>query len=175
MIIAITGVPCTGKSTVSRLLSERLGYGLLSFKEIAEKAGAIVGFDEDMDAGLVDLDKLKGSVKRIDGDKIIEGHLSHELPADLVIVLRCNPRTLETRLVNRYPENPRKVKENVQSEILGVITSEAINANVNVYEVDVTGKEVEDIIGEILKVVKGNFKGQKVFVDWLQEFEGWLI
>lgn len=178
MIISITGTPCTGKSTVSKLLSEKIEYELITFNEIAEKTKSKVGFDKKKDAAIVDVEKLKKGIKKLDilkGDKIIDGHLSHEIPSDLVIVLRCNPKVLESRLKNRYPENKGKVKENVESEILGVITSEAINSNENVYEIDVTGKDVTGVVREIITAVENEFEGQKIFVDWSEEYEMLLI
>ena len=69
----------------------------------------------------------------------------------------------------------QKVKENVDSEILGVITSEAINENANVCEIDTTGKNPEKVVDEILDLIEDEFTGQKIFVDWSEEFEDWLI
>lgn len=66
---------------------------------------------------------------------IIEGHLSHNLPADIIVVLRTSVPVLRGRLEERgYPRE--KVLENLEAEALGVITLEALDTGQPVYEID---------------------------------------
>ena len=80
MRIVITGTPGTGKSSVARLLSERLGIPLIDIKAVARKAGIVSASHE------VDIPRLSRSLAFLGRKKdfIAEGHLACEvkLPAD---------------------------------------------------------------------------------------------
>jgi adenylate kinase len=171
MKIAITGVPGTGKTEVSKVLSKKLSFKLIEINKLAEKLKAFIGYDKKRECKILDMKKLKKEIKKLKDNAIIEGHVSHSFPADLVIVLRCNPKVLKKRLEKRYPSNPSKVQENVEAEILGVITSEAIMENKNVFEVDTTNKKPEQVVDEILKILKGETEKFKIGkIDWLEEY-----
>ncbi|MCJ7640224.1 MAG: AAA family ATPase, partial [Euryarchaeota archaeon] len=70
---------------------------------------------------------------------VIEGHISHHLSVERVIVLRTNPAVLRGRLQEKgFSE--KKIRENIEAEILDVILIEALGLHGNnVYEVDSTG------------------------------------
>lgn len=58
---------------------------------------------------------------------VIDGHLSHELSSrivDVVVVVRCDPKTLHRRLLLRK-YSPAKIQENMDAEIFGVCEEEA--------------------------------------------------
>jgi len=171
MRIAITGVPCTGKTEISKLLSKRLNYKLIQVNELAEKLNTFTGYDKKRECKILDMKKLKREINKIKGNVIIEGHTSHLFPVDIVIVLRCNPEVLKKRLEKRYPKNNLKVKENLEAEILGVITSEAIMSNEKVYEIETTDKKPEGVIDNILEILKRNINKFKVGkIDWLEKY-----
>jgi len=175
MKIAITGTPCTGKSEISRLLSEKLNYKLISINELAEKLNAFTGYDKKRECKILDMDKLEKEIKKLKGNFIIEGHTAHLFPSDIVIVLRCNPETLKKRLEKAYPSNPFKVQENLEAEILGVITSEAVMDNKRVYEIDTSEKNVKENVDDILKILGGKTDEFKVGkIDWLEKYHGWI-
>lgn len=170
MKIAITGVPSTGKTTVSSLLSKKLNYRLIRINELAERLNAFTGYDKTMKSKILDMKKLKNKVKKLRGNIILEGHVSHLFPVDLVIILRCNPEVLKKRLKKRF-SNPLKVQENLEAEILGVITSEAIVHNKKVHEIDTTNKKPEEVVEDILKIVKSEKKELEVGkIDWLEKY-----
>lgn len=170
MKVAISGTPGVGKSEVSGLLSKKLKYRLVAINDLAEKLNAYTGYDEKRQAKILDMNKLENEIKKFKGNIIIEGHASHEFSVDLVIILRCEPSVLEKRLKKRYSNKPLKVKENVEAEILGVITSEAIMYNKKVYEVDTSDKTIEKTVEEIIKILEGKTKGHEVGkIDWLKE------
>ena len=129
MKISISGTPCSGKTEVSKLLSKRLNYELIQVNELAKKLDAYIGYDKKRECKILDMDKLKKEINKIKGDVIIEGHTSHLFSVDVVVILRCDPEVLKKRLEKRYPSNPSKVQENLEAEILGVITSEAVMNN----------------------------------------------
>ncbi len=171
MKISISGAPCTGKTEVSKLLSKRLNYMLIQINELAEKLNAFSGYDKKRECKILDMDKLEKDINKIKGDVIIEGHTSHLFPTDTVIVLRCNPEILKKRLEKRYPSNPLKVQENLEVEILGVITSEATMYNKNVYEIETSNKKPEQIVKSILKILKGEENQFRVGkIDWLEKY-----
>ncbi len=164
MIIAVSGTPGVGKTTVSKLLSERLGYEYVSVREFAlmKGAGEIVGDEVE-----IDVDKLARLVeKEFSGkDVVIDGHLAHLLPADVVIVLRLHPSIVAERLKERgYP--PEKLSENVEAELVDVILVEAVEGNENVLEIDTTGKSPEEVVDEVLSLLNSGVKKRVGVVDW---------
>lgn len=170
MKIAISGTPCTGKTEVSKLLSEKLKYRLVQVNELAEELDAFTGYDEKRQCKILDMDRLEKEIDKIKGNVIIEGHASHLFPADVTIVLRCNPEILKKRLEKRYPSNPSKVQENLEAEILGVITSEAVMNN-KVYEIDTSDKIVEESVNDVLKILDGKVEEFKIGkIDWLEKY-----
>ena len=123
-IIGITGTPGTGKKTVSPLVARRLKLRCVSLNDLALSYGL-----RSADEGEVDTRKMRRMLARgTAGPVLLYGHL---LPyvlerrfAKRVVVLRCEPAVLKRRLVERgYP--PRKVTENVEAELIGVISADA--------------------------------------------------
>jgi adenylate kinase len=175
MKIAISGTPCTGKTEVSEVLSKKLNYKLISINDFAEELDAFVGYDKKRESRILDMDRLEKEIKKLEEDIILEGHTSHLFPADIVIVLRCNPEVLKKRLDKRYPKNPLKVRENLEVEILGVITSEALTKNKKVYEIDTSENSVKKNVDDILKILNGNAEEFKVGkIDWLEKYFDWI-
>ena len=175
MKISISGVPATGKTEIAKLLSKKLNYNLISINELAEELDAFVGYDKKRESRILDMDRLEKEIKKLKCNIILEGHTAHLFHVDIVIVLRCNPEVLKKRLEKRYPSNPLKVRENLEAEILGVITSEAITKNKKVYEIDTTEKKIEKNVNEILKILKGNTEDFKVGkIDWLEKYFDWI-
>jgi len=176
MKIAISGVPATGKTEISKFLSKKLNYKLVPINELAEELDAFTGYDKKMESKILDITKLKKEIKKLKGNVIIEGHTSHLFPVDMIIVLRCNPEILKKRLKKKFPSNPLKIQVNMEAEILGVITSEAVMNNKKVYEIDTTNKSVEESVDGILKILKGETEKFKVGeIDWLEEFSEWIV
>jgi len=171
MKISISGTPSTGKTEVSKLLSKKLNYKLIQVSELAEKINAFIGYDKKRECKILDMDKLEEEIKKIKDDVIIEGHTSHLFPVDIVVVLRCNPEILKKRLDKRYPSNSSKVQENLEAEILGVITSEAIMKNKKVYEIDTSDKSVEETVDDVLMILRGKTEKFKIGkIDWLEKY-----
>jgi len=171
MKIAISGSVAIGKTSVAKALSEKLGYKYISINNVAEKINAYVGYDKEMESKILDMEKLRKRIEDIGGNIILDGHVSHEFKNDFVIILRIEPTLLEKRLKKRYPNNPKKVKENLDVEILGVVTTEAILKNKNVYEIDTSKKTIKEIVKNVIEIVNGktiNFRVGKI--DWLEKY-----
>ena len=118
----------------------------------------------------VDTTKLANIVKEIELDeKIIVGHLApyviEKNQVKLVIILRRNPYQLETVYKERnYSEE--KIKENIGSEILGVITHDTMEKfEEKAFQIDVSEKNIEEVVEKVLQVISKKENNEQV--DWL--------
>ncbi len=175
-VIAITGTPGVGKSTVAKILQKK-GYKVFSVNELAEELDCIIGEDES--CKIVDVDVLAEKIGGVlpKGIVFLEGHLSHLLDPDKIIVLRCNPIVLKERLkVKGWREE--KVLENVEAEIVDSILIEALETGKEVYEIDTTNMKPEDVADFIEKIVKGDKEVKERFkpgkVDWIKHVGDWI-
>lgn len=162
-MIALTGTPGCGKSSVAEELKKR-GYNVISVKEFAEMHRCAKKEGKDL---VIDVNKL--SKYRFNG--IVEGHLSHLLKPEIAIVLRCNPLLIKKRLIERGWDY-EKVMENVEAELIDVILVEALQNCERVYEIDTTGLSVEEIANAVERILAGdtnNFEPGKI--DWLSKLE----
>src|SRR5450759_1823253 len=110
MIIALTGTPGTGKTTVCEVIKDRSQYKnqykIIDVNKIILGEKLYTGKDEARDSYEADMDKLKERIeleirKVHQGmDVILEGHLSHMLPVEVIIVLRAHPVALRLSLIH---------------------------------------------------------------------------
>ena len=153
LILAITGTPGTGKTSVCKAF----GLECIDLNSVIEEQGFYTGIDRERGCLIADLDKLEEYVRHNANAKkrlIIEGHLAHLLnPApEVAIVLRANPSVLAERLKQKgFP--PQKIKENVDAETLDVILIEAVELCETVYEVDTSGKRVEEVAAVVREII----------------------
>ncbi len=139
MKIILTGVPGTGKSSISRGLARLLRVPLIDINAVAKTIGKKRGKEVE-----VNLKKLQGKLSaklRKLKSFVAEGHLASDvkLPADLVVVLRCNPLVLSKRLRLRGYGN-KKVADNVMCEALDycLVNAEKNYGRKKVIQVDAT-------------------------------------
>ena len=172
MLVALTGTPGTGKSSVAAVL-ERRGHYVLHLDRFAEEHKLIEGFDEARGTREVDVDALDREVRVPAELGFLVGHYAHLLSVDLAVVLRCHPRTLEERLRSRGWPEP-KVHENVEAEAIDAITQEAVARLSAVYEVDTTSATAEDSATAVLGILQGKTEGREPgHVDWSDEVLSW--
>ena len=104
MIVALTGTPGTGKTSVSKIL-EKNSFKVVDLNKLACEKDFLIGSDKKRDSKIVDVDKVEEFVREnfVRKDIVfIEGHLSHLLKnVDKVIVLRCHPHELKNNLSER--------------------------------------------------------------------------
>jgi len=177
MIISITGTPGTGKTSVSKLLRNK-GFEVVDFNKTAIENKFIIGKDKKRKSNIIDIKKFNKYIKEKYDQKniiFIEGHLSHLLECvDKVIILRCHPDELKKNLSSKGWDN-KKIKENVEAEILDVILCEALELHdpKNVFEINVTGKTVDDVFSSIIEITENRFKNMKKYnigkIDWSEE------
>ena len=102
---------------------------------------------------------------------IIDGHYSHDLyyekEVSCVFVLRKAPWELQKVLQERLYSS-KKVWENIEAEIMGVIAEEAReNFSIEVLqEVNTTGKEEEESAVEMQNIIEGESVSFKP-IDWI--------
>jgi len=172
VLVALTGTPGTGKSSVAEILGQR-GYYVVSLDRLAKERNLITGVDEARGALEVDVDRLDREIHVPAKVGFLVSHYAHRMSANLAIVLRCHPRTLAKRLRSRgWPE--AKVRENVEAEAIDVITQEAAARLPFVYEVDTTDVRPEETADTVLKILQGQFAGHEAgSVDWSDEVLSW--
>ncbi len=173
--IFITGTPCTGKTTVSEILSQRLNCRLVKINDLAIENDFVLGIDEDKGYKVIDIDALNDKVSEIisKSDELIifEGHLAHLCSgADKVIVLRVHPEILRKRLAARdYSQS--KIRENLEAEAMGVCTAEAFEEyGDKISEIDASELSVEEIVCLICDVICDKIEfpvGEVDFMDWI--------
>jgi len=160
MIIALTGTPGTGKTSISSELTEFRTIDLTEFVKDRNLGEQHNEFEVDIDAMI---EALKNEINP-EEDIVIDGHLSHHFPADFCVVLRCNPEELRERLSKRdYSEE--KIEENVESEILDIILGEAVQIQEKVIELNTTNQEPDSVGDEIMNRIKEKNTGYGE-IDW---------
>ena len=176
MLVAITGTPGVGKSTVSKILAHR--FDVIDIHSYAEKNGLFEEYDEKAGSYDVDVEKLNDRLMSESfGDKVtfLDGHLSHFVDCDTIIVLRCEPRKLYERLKARGYDD-EKIRENVQAEVLDVILGESVDSGIMTYELDCTDMTPDEIADRIERIVilgeTDDVSPGKV--DWSGEMEEWF-
>ncbi len=154
MIIAITGTPGTGKSSVCTAL----GLDCVDLNRVIEELGLYTGVDPARGSLIADLDRLHEYIQQKEQPLLIlEGHLAHLLEPEVAIVLRASPLVLAARLEQKgFPA--QKIQENVEAEALDIILAEAVELCAVVYEVDTSAMS----IGEVAAVVRAIIAAETV-------------
>lgn len=105
-LIAMTGTPGTGKTSAAEYLRQR-GYEIIDLNAFIAENGLLGEEDAERDTREVDIEKMRTLFsKRSKLSAMVEGHLSHFLGCDIVVVFRCHPDVLAERLRARgYSES----------------------------------------------------------------------
>jgi|APHM01.1.fsa_nt_gi Predicted nucleotide kinase (related to CMP and AMP kinases) len=141
----ITGTPGTGKTSVAKELENR-GYSADHLNRVLDQQG----IGEPGDERKVEVKEMRRELET-DAD-VLEGHLAHFLPADVCVVLRCDPDVLRTRLsVREYPDS--KIRENLIAEAIDTVLQQAVETQETVVEINTT----ELSISEVADVVEQSF------------------
>ncbi len=186
MIVSISGVGGTGKTSVAEALVKALNkkikprkqkYKLIILNKLAERLKAYSGYDKARKSKIVKMSKLKKEMKKLSKkpeNMILEGHFAHEFPADIVVILRCEPKVLEQRLRKKY-KWPTKITENVEAEMISLITEETLLLHKpgSIFEIDTTKKPANRTAKIIEKIInnEGNERAKYIAgkIDWLRK------
>lgn len=177
-IIAISGTPGTGKTVLAKLLARRLGANLITLDGLLRK-GLRYGYDRKRKTKVIDEKAFERAAKKelLDGINIVESHIAHLMKADIVFIVRTNPLVLEQRLKRRR-WHASKIRENITAEILDEITTEALEKNRNVFELDTSEKGAVKS-AHIAERIFNNFSYGKKYragkIDWMKKYGDILL
>ena len=179
MSIVITGSPGVGKHTIAKEIERTWKISeLIDINKTAIDAGLVEQGQDTLD---VDVNKLKKHLEPIVSDiprlhwmgrtGLIVGHLApyvlNAKSCHPCIVLRKNPyKLLDIYKIRGYTE--KKMKDNLGSEILGIITNDAIKnfGQEKTFQVDTTDHTPKELAVRIHDIYYGEDNGDNI--DWLQ-------
>jgi adenylate kinase len=167
MMYGISGIPGTGKSAIAEELEKR-GYPMVHVNETTREF--IIEADNERDTVIIDEEAWIASFKPVNG--FVEGHLAHLLPCDLVIILRCRPDVLKSRLMKRG-YSKEKIRENVEAEALDVILVETLEIHPpgHILEIDTTSATIPDCVGLIVQFIRREIPSSYGKNDWSDYLE----
>lgn len=155
-VIIVSGTPGTGKTTVSRMLSESMDLDYLDVNQIIKSEGISEGYDNERDCQVIDEEKLVKNLKKIIVDSkkglVIDSHMAHYIPPKDVtccVITKCELKELKKRLEKRgYSKT--KVRENLDSEIFEICLQEAFEQGHKIIEFRTDeDNDIEDITMKI--------------------------
>jgi len=171
--ITISGTPGSGKSTVTKILGEKLGLKCIYYGEIfretakkhnmtLEEFGKFCEKNEEIDKELDDR-QLKELKK---GDAVVEGRIAgwiayhNNIPA-LKVLLNADIATRAKRIVNREKGDAEKRKQEIKERERSEATRYKNYYNINlkdtsIYDVviDTSDKTPEEIVDIILQKIE---------------------
>lgn len=162
------------------MLASRINGTCINLGELVEKHSLYAGVDERRETFIADMEKVSAKVEEVISRSkqpvIIEGHFAvHTIDPEKVsrvFVLRLHPEELKTILEKRGYKY-EKIWENLASEILDVCLFEAVKVCGidKICEIDITGKNVEEVVKEMLLILNNKKKCRSGWIDWLGRLE----
>ena len=168
MSIVITGNPGVGKHTITQEIAEIMKLSIIDINTIAKDSGL---FEKTDDTNDIDVEKLEKILKQNISEKnIVVGHLApyvlRKNQIKIMIVLRKSPYDLISVYKDRKYSD-KKIRENIESEILGIITHDAINRfQEKVFQINVSEKSISEVVENVMSVITKNNGNEEV--DWLE-------
>ncbi len=172
MRIALSGTPGSGKSRLAQELAE--DFEILSFEGLAEEMNLLSEVDED-GCREIDIDEMIARLQESwetppSKSLVIDGHLSHLLPVDAVVVLRAHPLVIDARLhLREYSEE--KIRDNVEYEMLSGPWLDMQEIKMPVLELDSGSSSPEECAQSVVQWFDGGCKSISFdeVIDWLDE------
>jgi adenylate kinase len=165
--LALTGTPGTGKSAVGTILHRITGVVEVGELAVREGVGRRVG--QGIEVDLPALSRRISAGTRAVPERIVVGHLAHLLPIRDVVVLRCRPDELRSRLRAARRGTPADRQENYLAEALDVVLFEARRLHRRVWEVDTTGRSVRSVAAEVAEIFVRRVPRRMSGIDWLSD------
>lgn len=166
MSFVITGNPGVGKHTIAKKLSKKVNMSILDINEIVKELKLYSKNEDTLD---VDVKKLKPKLmKKIQKNMIIVGHLAPYIisksQVKKVIVLRKNPYKLE-KIYQKRKYKKQKTVENLGSEILGIITYDALKNFGKNKVIQIESESIQKTLDKTISAIQGKHKSEEI--DWL--------
>ena len=176
LVVLITGVPGTGKTTVSAILAKSLGGDHVEITHLVHEGGMSLSWDQSRATSIADINALRHVLSNIIAAStkpvVVDGHYSTDVvdreSATLVVVLRRAPWVLRAQLQERG-YSPRKIRENVEAELIGTCLVDALESQDHgkICEIDTTGQALEETVKLVLAALEGEAACGYGSVDWM--------
>jgi adenylate kinase len=160
IVLAISGTPGTGKTTVARRIEKEFDILHLDVNSIIKEYSLSEGYDPVRRCEIIDINKLKKAlillILKAKRPIIIDSHMSHFLPKkyiDVCIITKCSPKTLNERLLKRSYHDA-KIRENLDSEIFEVCMNEAVEEGHEIIEINTDSGIDFAALKDKLKILK---------------------
>lgn len=180
-VIAITGSPGVGKSTIARIVSSALNSDIIDLSKLVVSRHLYIEYDEERKSYVIDealvRKELKDIVSRCGEGKrylVVEGHYAEivdDSDLEVLFVLRIDPRELVKRLCT-MGWGFRKSLENGEAEYMGICLYNALEEHPaeKVCEVDVTGAPENIVVERIIDLVERRNKCG-FGIDWTESID----
>ena len=167
-VVALTGSPGTGKSTLAEALKQH-GVKIVRVEDIAKELDAL---SIESGANIIETSKLSQWSWSGDEICIIDGHLSHYCPIDAVIILRCAPNVLRQRLEQRGGYSSEKIESNVEWELIAGTWSDLVNLHpqINVLEINTTNESID--VERVMRFLSGH--SSESVQDAIHHAQDWM-
>ncbi|HZS74206.1 MAG TPA: AAA family ATPase [Candidatus Nitrosotalea sp.] len=166
----ITGNPGTGKHTITKRVSEKLGLDIIDINKVAIDQKLFKKKNGTLD---VDVNKLKKIIdKKISGDSILVGHLAPYVVSsknvEIAVVLRKSPYKLQS-IYKKRKYTTKKSLENLDSEILGITYYDTVHqfGKKKTVQIDTSARTISSTAKKVESVFKGT-RTSEDRIDWLQ-------
>ena len=168
MSYVITGSPGVGKHSIAEKISKEILLPIIDINKIAQDFGL---FEKNKETNDVDVLKLKKVLNENFPNKgIFVGHLAPYVLSsekiEKVIVLRRSPYELIS-IYKKRNYSKEKIKDNVGSEILGIIFHDALSqfGIKKTLQIDVSSQEFHETVPKVIEALTGNPQIEEI--DWL--------
>ncbi len=171
--VGITGTPGTGKKTLAPLVASRLGLPCHGLNDLALSYGFVnlEGIIQEIDTAAL----AKKISHELSGPALVYGHLLpyvlEKRAVSRVVVLRCQPSVIKRRLLARgYAFE--KILENVEAELIGVLSSDARLAfgEQKTTEFDTSAADSGAAAASVTEMVRKP-RGSRPLIDWTLDYD----
>ena len=167
MSIVITGNPGVGKHAITQKIAEILELPIIDINSIAKDAGLFEKNNGVYDVNTIKLGKILE--QKISEKKVIVGHLAPYVldknKIKIIIILRRNPYDLIS-VYKKRKYTDKKSKENLGSEVLGIIAYDTISKfQEKAFQINTSGKSIQEVVEKVMVLISSNEGNEEV--DWL--------
>ncbi len=142
-MICISGIPCTGKTSICRMLNDA-GIECKNLDNIALEYNAL-------NNGIVDMDSLIDINIDI---PVVESHYSHILDCEYIIIIKDDENKVRERMIKRGYSN-NKINENIDAQRSDIIYYESLDhmPENRIYIIDGSGMNIEELFLNVYNLI----------------------